>query len=243
MKKPPTGFLTEQERRAIEEARDLFEAMYAAPGGNRAHDLINQHTLDMLLLRDSGRCPIGHVAHEEGGLCTSCGPVPAPNTCAPTKHAPGKFDCYTAAHPNEPLFVLLGRDPLAPFVVAVWAKLREMTRGRSEKVESATTCLRAMGAWRRACPTPETIDEDGSALSSFEALVKAPFDFIEVMGQYGDPALPRRGSVTAGDPCEFCGCSSWRVSATLMDCAECGATYGRCNGVWILDPATIRPRG
>ncbi|HAW11807.1 MAG TPA: aspartate decarboxylase, partial [Chloroflexi bacterium] len=28
-----------------------------------------------------------------------------------TKNNPGKFDCYDDAHPDEPMFVLLGRDP------------------------------------------------------------------------------------------------------------------------------------
>lgn len=34
-----------------------------------------------------------------------------------TKNRPGTFDCYAAAGPDEPLFVLLGRDPVAPLLV------------------------------------------------------------------------------------------------------------------------------
>jgi hypothetical protein len=41
-----------------------------------------------------------------------------------TKNNPGKFDCYENAEPDEPLFVLLARDPLAPFLVSIWSKLR-----------------------------------------------------------------------------------------------------------------------
>lgn len=41
-----------------------------------------------------------------------------------TKNKPGKFDCYHSAEPDEPMFVLLGRDPLAPVLVRLWAALR-----------------------------------------------------------------------------------------------------------------------
>ena len=41
-----------------------------------------------------------------------------------TKNNPGAFDCYANAEPDEPMFVLLGRDPLAPFLVSIWAKVR-----------------------------------------------------------------------------------------------------------------------
>ena len=41
-----------------------------------------------------------------------------------TKRNPGRFDCYHAAEPNEELFVLLARDRLAPFLTAIWAKVR-----------------------------------------------------------------------------------------------------------------------
>lgn len=41
-----------------------------------------------------------------------------------TKNDPGEFDCYARAHPDEPLFTLLGRDRLAPGLVRLWAALR-----------------------------------------------------------------------------------------------------------------------
>jgi hypothetical protein len=41
-----------------------------------------------------------------------------------TKNNPGEFDCYAAAEPDEPLFTLLGRDPLASHLVRLWAALR-----------------------------------------------------------------------------------------------------------------------
>jgi hypothetical protein len=41
-----------------------------------------------------------------------------------TKNNPGYYDCWEKAEPDEPLFVLLARDPLAPFLVSIWSKIR-----------------------------------------------------------------------------------------------------------------------
>jgi hypothetical protein len=41
-----------------------------------------------------------------------------------TKNNPGKFDCLSAAEPDEPMFHLLARDPSAPWFVAMWAAVR-----------------------------------------------------------------------------------------------------------------------
>lgn len=45
-----------------------------------------------------------------------------------TKNDPGKFDCYAAAAPDEPIFVLRADDELAPILVRLWAGMR----GREE---------------------------------------------------------------------------------------------------------------
>lgn len=41
-----------------------------------------------------------------------------------TKNNPGQFDCYANAEPDEPMFVLLGRDRLAGHLVSIWSKIR-----------------------------------------------------------------------------------------------------------------------
>jgi hypothetical protein len=41
-----------------------------------------------------------------------------------TKTNPGKFDCYANAGPNEQLFTLREHDPLAPFLISIWASIR-----------------------------------------------------------------------------------------------------------------------
>lgn len=41
-----------------------------------------------------------------------------------TKANPGDYDCYEKARPDEPMFVLLARDPIAPFLVSIWSSIR-----------------------------------------------------------------------------------------------------------------------
>lgn len=58
-----------------------------------------------------------------------------------TKENPGNFDCYHEAAPNEPLFVLLGRDPVAPLLVAMWIELRRaIGDGNLDKLNEAEAC-------------------------------------------------------------------------------------------------------
>lgn len=64
-----------------------------------------------------------------------------------TKANPGKFDCYAAAEDDEPMFVLLARDPLAPILVELWASLR--AGDDDEKVIEAQAVAEEMRRWRR----------------------------------------------------------------------------------------------
>jgi hypothetical protein len=65
-----------------------------------------------------------------------------------TKNNPGAFDCYANAEPDEPMFVLLGRDRHAAILVQLWALLR-LREGEDEtKVQEAFHCADAMGVWR-----------------------------------------------------------------------------------------------
>lgn len=65
-----------------------------------------------------------------------------------TKNKPGNFDCFLNAHPDEPMFVLLARDPLAADLVEEWARRREQSRGPSAKVEEARVCAATMREWQ-----------------------------------------------------------------------------------------------
>jgi hypothetical protein len=67
-----------------------------------------------------------------------------------TKNNPGKYDCYAKAAPDEPMFVLLARDPLAPTLVRLWAE--QQSNGKIEKVRESLDCARAMDVWRLTHP-------------------------------------------------------------------------------------------
>lgn len=77
-----------------------------------------------------------------------------------TKNNPGKFDCYDKAHDDEPIFVLLGRDPNAPLLIDMWAELYELTTTDNslEKIiakrDEARACANAMRV-RQGIPTRE----------------------------------------------------------------------------------------
>jgi hypothetical protein len=115
-----------------------------------------------------------------------------------TKNNPGAFDCYANAAPDEPMFVLLGRDPLAPFVVALWAKLRALTRGHDAKVEEASKCLRMMWDWtlgERISADGPKVRDHATALAAFDLLVKSRGDFIDVAADTPVPANLRSEGV------------------------------------------------
>ena len=64
-----------------------------------------------------------------------------------TKNTPGRFDCYANAEPDEPMFILLGRDPMAGALVLEWAELRKARGEDPEKLAEAIACAEAMNAW------------------------------------------------------------------------------------------------
>jgi hypothetical protein len=64
-----------------------------------------------------------------------------------TKNNPGQFDCYTNAGPDEPMFVLLARDPIAPLIVQHWIEMRKkygLDTTNSAKLVEAQVCVFAM---------------------------------------------------------------------------------------------------
>lgn len=67
-----------------------------------------------------------------------------------TKNNPGDFDCYANADPDEPMFILLGRDKHAPTLVWLWAMLREIEQEDPEKVAEARDCVEDMMQWQIA---------------------------------------------------------------------------------------------
>jgi hypothetical protein len=73
-----------------------------------------------------------------------------------TKNNPAAFDCYGNALPDEPMFVLLARDPNAPVLIRQWANKRRLDIQTGERpptdipmVQEALDCADAMERWRR----------------------------------------------------------------------------------------------
>lgn len=73
-----------------------------------------------------------------------------------TKNNPGEYDCYEKADPDEPIFVLLGRDRFAASLVRLWAHAKQAvneeilaSRGwvKNKKVVEARDCADAMAGW------------------------------------------------------------------------------------------------
>lgn len=82
-----------------------------------------------------------------------------------TKNEPGEYDCYDNAEPDEPMFILLARDPFAPWLVRLWCSLRLEAGHRShEKHAEARWCADAMEKWRKEHR------DDNRAVRAYEAL-------------------------------------------------------------------------
>ena len=66
-----------------------------------------------------------------------------------TKNNPGIHSCYDKADPDEPMFVLLGRDPIAPFLVGWWVGLKSMHDPNADeaKLAEAMQTAKAMEDW------------------------------------------------------------------------------------------------
>jgi len=65
-----------------------------------------------------------------------------------TKNNPAPNDCYARAEPDEPMFVLLGRDVTASLVVAFWHELRkELGETEPAVLAEALQCSEAMKQW------------------------------------------------------------------------------------------------
>ena len=98
-----------------------------------------------------------------------------------SRNNPGSYDCYDAAEPNEPMFILLGRDRDAAIVVKLWGMLRlqQISLGlRPEtdrtQVAEALRCATEMEIWHREKETVAKVsalefDDRGVPLSGEHA--------------------------------------------------------------------------
>lgn len=70
-----------------------------------------------------------------------------------TKNNPGNFNCYAAAMPDEPIFILMGRDPAAPVAMEFWIEERQrlgkaVDQDDLDKIEENRTLQGAFRRWR-----------------------------------------------------------------------------------------------
>ena len=79
-----------------------------------------------------------------------------------TKNNPGRFDCYAVAKPDEPMFILLARDPIAPILVELWATLREQIgcsthkhKSHGDKINEARDLANTMREWKARQAMPD----------------------------------------------------------------------------------------
>lgn len=69
-----------------------------------------------------------------------------------TKNSPGAFDYLSKAAPDEPMFILLGRDPTAARVLSFWTALRVasgLNQATDEQIKEAQQCVGQMDDWAR----------------------------------------------------------------------------------------------
>lgn len=105
-----------------------------------------------------------------------------------TKANPGDYDCYANALPDEPMFILLARDPYAPVGVFAWAADRQdkvrigaCPAEDLAKVAWARHCAEAMvkwrrendGRWRKVRPSPHAFEEQFTGTSHANASMKS----------------------------------------------------------------------
>lgn len=66
-----------------------------------------------------------------------------------TKNNPGNYDYYAKAKDDEPMFILLARDPMAPVLVRLWADIyaRSFNDFNEAKYAEACKCASEMTNW------------------------------------------------------------------------------------------------
>lgn len=97
-----------------------------------------------------------------------------------SKNNPGNYDCYANAAPDEPMFVLLGRDRHAATLTRVWALLRHKEGEDEAKVAEALKCADTMDAWARTLgknPVAEQSKHEPLLIAVTEGMDEHPDDY------------------------------------------------------------------
>lgn len=96
--------------------------------------------------------------------------------------APGS--CLNKSEPDEPLFVLCARDPIAPDAVMRWAFIAEQ-QGTHEpaKIEEARALAAQMEEWRLKNRPRVRVEELAAAANRAEGVGETPAPNYDVLGQ------------------------------------------------------------
>lgn len=133
-----------------------------------------------------------------------------------TKLNPGTYDCYANALPDEPMFILLARDPLAPTLIDSWAIRRSQLIDSGEKpdtdrpmVTEAFACAGAMRSWRVEndgkwrVPLPgQSLDHAGHHIDERGRFKSDKYPDLppdKIVLSFGDPLARRALAVLAMD--------------------------------------------
>jgi hypothetical protein len=123
-----------------------------------------------------------------------------------SKSKPGPFDRYAEAAPEEPVFVLLGRDPVSTFLVSLWIGVHGVMGGNSPaEALDAAQCSLALEQWARAHG-----GDVNRALQGFLHVLRNT-QFAE-FASYGMPCVKcdnsgvwiRQGAAVSNEPCPVC---------------------------------------
>jgi hypothetical protein len=135
-----------------------------------------------------------------------------------SKNNPGKFDCYKAAHPDEPMFVLLGRDQDAPGLVRFWAAWREERGEDAAKVAEARQCADAMKEWRAALKELRAVAEIERLDRTKEILEEIRFERERQKSEEGcsinQDDEQNRGQIAWAAACYAAPETIWRVGSS-----------------------------
>jgi hypothetical protein len=76
-----------------------------------------------------------------------------------TKNQPGVYDCYSKLEPDEPHFVIMGRDPSAALLITLWATLREAQGEDEAKTGEARQCAAACYQYARELGKQDAMEQ------------------------------------------------------------------------------------
>jgi hypothetical protein len=105
-----------------------------------------------------------------------------------TKNNPGQYDCYANAGPDEPLFTLLGRDPMGPHLVELWRLLRAREYEKA-KIQLDRAIWTMQNVKKNTIPL--TAEKSAEAAACVRAMLECPEAEEAMSTAFGETWFPR----------------------------------------------------